>query len=138
MSSPIASQGIGEDVRDETSEQMDEPEVIRDTTEPTEQAHTGGESVGLGVRLLVSPGAGRLRHLPPVEFHDGAEWVTAGQAVAVVEQGRVAIEVRSPIDARVAGILVRDGEPVALGQPLVWLEEVPRRPRPADRPGDGR
>jgi biotin carboxyl carrier protein len=30
--------------------------------------------------------------------------------------------VKSPFDAIVAGILVRDGEPVQPGQPLVWLE----------------
>jgi multidrug efflux pump subunit AcrA (membrane-fusion protein) len=56
----------------------------------------------------------------------------------VVEQGRESLEVRSPIDARVSGILVRDGEPVALGQPLVWLEEAPRRTKAADRQGNQR
>jgi biotin carboxyl carrier protein len=110
----------------------EEPRERHDHGAPT------GESVGLGVRLLVSPGAGRLRHLPPVQFHEGDEWVSAGQAVALVEQGRESIEVRSPIDARIAGILVRDGEPVAQGQPLVWLEEAPRRTKTADRPGDRR
>lgn len=48
--------------------------------------------------------------------------MSAGQAVAVVEQGSVSIEVISPFEARVAGVLVRDGEPVHPGQPLVWLE----------------
>lgn len=82
-----------------------------------------GESAGVfGFFLVVSPAAGRLRHLPPVQFHDGQEWVSAGQPVAVIEQGTTTIEVRSPIDAMVAGILVRDGEPVQPGQPLVWLE----------------
>jgi biotin carboxyl carrier protein len=114
------------------------PEPPQDVHEQLEHGHATGESVGLAVRLLVSPAAGRLRHLPPVEFHDGAEWVAAGQAVAVVEQGRGTIDVQSPIDARVAGILVRDGEPVALGQPLVWLEEAPRRTTSADPPGDRR
>lgn len=92
------------------------------------QGSSMGESVGLGVRLLVSPAAGRLRHLPPVQFHGGQEWITAGQAVALVEQGSVAVQVRSPIDARIAGVLVRDGEPVAAGQPLVWLDDSPRKP----------
>jgi biotin carboxyl carrier protein len=102
------------------------------------QTHATGESVGLAVRLLVSPGGGRLRHLPPAQFRDGQEWISAGQAIAVVEQGGPTLEVRSPFDARIAGILVRDGEPVAQGQPLVWLEEAPRRTTTADRPGDGR
>ena len=82
-----------------------------------------GESAGgFGFFLVVSPAAGRMRHLPPVRFHDGQEWVTAGQPVAVIEQGSVSIEVKSPFDAVVAGVLVRDGEPVHPGQPLVWLE----------------
>jgi biotin carboxyl carrier protein len=82
-----------------------------------------GESAGgFGFFLVVSPAAGRMRHLPPVRFHDGQEWVTAGQPVAVIEQGAVSIEVKSPFDAVVAGVLVRDGEPVHPGQPLVWLE----------------
>jgi biotin carboxyl carrier protein len=84
-----------------------------------------GEAGGLGFRLVVAPVAGRIRHLPPVRFAEGDEWVSAGQPVAFVEQGSVAIEVCSPIEARVAGILVRDGEPVAPGQPLVWLEAAP-------------
>ncbi len=86
-----------------------------------------GESVALGLfRMLVAPVAGRLRHLPPAEFHDGEEWVSPGQAVAVVDHGGRTHEVRSPIDARVAGMLVRNGEPVIQGQPIVWLEEIPR------------
>ena len=85
--------------------------------------HGVGESAGgFGFFLVVSPVAGRLRHLPPARFHDGQEWVSAGQAVAVVEQGTVSVEVKSPFDAKVAGVLVRDGEPVQPGQPLVWLE----------------
>jgi biotin carboxyl carrier protein len=76
-----------------------------------------------------------MRHLPPVRFEDGVEWVAAGQAVAIIEQGNSSVEVRAPIDARVAGILVRDGEPVMPGQPLVWLDEAPR---PASPPGGSR
>jgi biotin carboxyl carrier protein len=95
-----------------------------------------GESGGFAFRLVVSPSAGRMRHLPPVDFVDGMEWVSAGQAVAVIEQGSTSVEVRSPIDARVAGILVRDGEPVAPGQPLVWLDPAPRRAAGGEHPGD--
>lgn len=87
-----------------------------------------GESGGLAFRLLVAPAAGRMRHLPPVGFVDGMEWVEAGQAVAVIEQAGAAVDVRSPVAGRVAGILVRDGEPVLPGQPLVWLDEAARRP----------
>ncbi len=89
-----------------------------------------GESLGLAVRLVVSPTGGRLRLLPPARFHDGDEWVSAGQAIALVENGPVVHEVRAPSEARVAGVLVRDGEPVAPGQPLVWLDETAQPPRP--------
>jgi biotin carboxyl carrier protein len=75
-----------------------------------------------GLRMLVSPAAGRLRHLPPAQFHEGHEWVTKGQVVARVEQGSSSVEVKSPVEGRVSGFLVRDGEPVAPGQPIVWLE----------------
>jgi biotin carboxyl carrier protein len=88
-----------------------------------------GEVAGLGgMRLVVSPASGRLRHLPPMRFRAGEEWVTAGQALAVVESGTIATQVICPVEAALAGVLVRDGEPVAKGQPLVWLE-VSGRPR---------
>ncbi len=88
-----------------------------------------GEVAGLGgMRLVVSPAAGRLRHLPPMRFRAGEEWVTAGQALAVVESGTIATQVICPVEAGLAGVLVRDGEPVAKGQPLVWLEVSPNRP----------
>jgi biotin carboxyl carrier protein len=88
-----------------------------------------GESVGLPMRLVISPAAGRLRLLPASEFQDGDEWVTAGQAIAEVSNGPVVHTVTAPHDARVAGVMVREGEPVAQGQPLVWLDETVRRPR---------
>jgi 3-oxoacyl-[acyl-carrier protein] reductase len=52
-------------------------------------------------------------------------------ALAVVEQGSTSFEVRATIEGRVAGVLVRDGEPVLPGQPLVWL-------MPGTAPGAGR
>jgi biotin carboxyl carrier protein len=85
------------------------------------------DSGGFGFRLVVAPVAGRIRHLPPAQFHEGDEWVTAGQPLAVVERGNLSVEVISPAEARVAGVLVRDGEPVLKGQPVVWLDESPRR-----------
>jgi len=88
-----------------------------------DQGHPVGEWNGLiGVRMLVAPAAGRLKHLPPETFHEGHEWVTKGQVVAVIEQGSTKAEVRSPVEGRVSGFLARDGEPVAAGQPIAWLE----------------
>jgi biotin carboxyl carrier protein len=82
-----------------------------------------GESATLGFRLVVSPAAGRLRHLPPARFHEGEEWVSPGQPLARVHRGSVTVEVCSPVGGRMAGILARDGEPVVPGQPLVWVED---------------
>ncbi len=87
--------------------------------------HRIGEHAPLAFRLVVSPVAGRLRLLPAVRFEGGVEWVSAGQPLAVVESGPTNHQVLAPAEARLAGVLVRDGEPVARGQPLVWLEEAP-------------
>jgi len=100
--------------------------------EPAPSPH--GESVGLPMRIVVSPAPGRLRLLPAVQFHDGHEWVSAGQGVAEVANGPNIHLVVAPHDARVAGVMVRDGEPVAQGQPLLWLDETARRP-PAPQAG---
>jgi biotin carboxyl carrier protein len=96
-----------------------------------------GESVGLPMRLVVSPSSGRLRLLPAARFQEGDEWVTAGQAIAEVSNGPVVHTVAAPHDARVAGVMVRDGEPVAQGQPIVWLDETARRPRERGAKGEG-
>jgi len=97
-----------------------------------------GESGAFSFRLLVSPVTGRVRHLPPATFRVGHEWVSAGQAVAIVEHGSEEVEVRSPIEARVGRMLVTDGEPVVQGQPLVWLEQDPGPSRVRPVPGPGR
>jgi biotin carboxyl carrier protein len=92
-----------------------------------------GETGGFGFRVIVAPATGKMRHLPPAHFHDGDEWVSAGQDVAVIEQGDVEIPVVSPVDGKVAGVLVRDGEPVLKGQPVVWLTEHAQGPGSAAR-----
>jgi len=96
-----------------------------------------GESIGLPMRLVVSPAPGRLRLLPAAEFHDGHEWVSAGQAVAEVTNGPEVHPIVAPHDARVAGVMVREGEPVAQGQPLLWLDETARRPTEPGSKGEG-
>jgi biotin carboxyl carrier protein len=103
------------------------------TEDPLPDADHLGEPGGFGFRLIVAPAAGRLRHLPPARFHEGDEWVVPGQAIAVVEQGSVAVKVESPVGGRVAGVLVRDGEPVFRGQPVVWLDDSSLRPGRAGR-----
>jgi biotin carboxyl carrier protein len=101
------------------------------THDPDMLTESIGESVGLGgIRMVVSPVAGRLRHLPPVHLDEGMEWVTVGQPIAVVEQAGKATELKSPVEGKVTGFLVRDGEPVMVGQPVVWLEPVARTKPP--------
>jgi biotin carboxyl carrier protein len=82
----------------------------------------------LGFRLVVAPASGRVGYLPPAQFHDGDEWVTAGQVVAVIEQGANSVEVKAPVDGRLGGLLVRDGTPVVPGQPLLFLDGLSRQP----------
>jgi biotin carboxyl carrier protein len=75
------------------------------------------------LRVVVAPGPGRVRLLPPVRFHAGHEWVDAGQPVARIEQGATAVEIVSPVDGRVISVLAIEGEPVVAGQPVMAIEE---------------
>ena len=73
-------------------------------------------------KVVVSPGSGRLRLLPPQRFEDGAEWVEEGQAVARIEQGRGEVVLRAPVGGRVAAVLGLEGEPVAAGHPVMAID----------------
>ncbi len=73
-------------------------------------------------RVLVSPGAGRLRFLPPVRFAGGVEIVEAGQPVARLEQGHGDVIVRAPVSGRVSAILGLEGEPVVAGSAVLAIE----------------
>jgi biotin carboxyl carrier protein len=74
-------------------------------------------------KVVVSPGAGRLRLLPPQRFEDGAEWVEEGQPVARIEQGRGGeVVLRAPVGGRVAAVLGLEGEPVAAGHPVMAID----------------
>ncbi len=74
------------------------------------------------LRVVVSPGAGRLRLLPPRAFREGREWVQQGQAVARVQQGAREVEVVAPVTGRVASVLVLEGEPVLAGAAVMAIE----------------
>jgi multidrug efflux pump subunit AcrA (membrane-fusion protein) len=74
------------------------------------------------LRVLVSPGSGRLRLLPPRRFENGFELVSRGQAVARLEQGRRDVILRSPVDGRVTAVLGLEGEPVVMGQAVMEIE----------------
>lgn len=74
------------------------------------------------MRVLVSPGSGRLRLLPPTVFRSGSEWVRRGQPVARLEQGVSQVLVRAPVDGRVTAVLGLEGEPVVSGQAVMAIE----------------
>jgi multidrug resistance efflux pump len=74
------------------------------------------------LRILVSPGSGRLRLLPPQRFENGFELVSQGQPVARVEQGFQELVLVSPVDGRVTAVLGLEGEPVVAGQPVMEIE----------------
>jgi hypothetical protein len=74
------------------------------------------------LRVLVSPGAGRLRYLPPLRFAGGRELVEAGQPVARVLQGSGEIILRAPVGGVVSSILGIEGEPLVAGQAILAIE----------------
>jgi hypothetical protein len=84
-----------------------------------------GEHGGLPLVLIIAPLTGRLRVLPPKNFHDGAEWVESGQSVAEIETSAGREPVLAPKRGRMGGMMGRDGEPVRQGQPVAWMEALP-------------
>jgi biotin carboxyl carrier protein len=76
------------------------------------------------LRVLVSPGPGRLRLLPPLRFENGFEMVSRGQPVARLEQGRQDVILRSPVEGRVTAVLGLEGEPVIAGQAVMEIVEI--------------
>lgn len=76
------------------------------------------------LKVVVSPGAGRLRLLPPQRFENGAEWVEEGQPVARIEQGRREVVLRAPVGGRVAAVLGLEGEPVAAGHAVMAIDTL--------------
>lgn len=76
------------------------------------------------LRVLVAPGAGRVRLLPPLRFVDGRELVERGQPVARLIQGGTEVDIVSPVSGRVSSVLALDGEPLIAGQPVMAIEET--------------
>jgi biotin carboxyl carrier protein len=72
--------------------------------------------------VVVSPGAGRIRLLPPLRFAEGHELVEAGQAVARLIHGDRETEIVAPVSGRVSSVMALDGEPVIAGQPVMAIE----------------
>ncbi len=76
----------------------------------------------LHLRLVVTPGAGRVRLLPPKRFVEGREVVDVGQPLARLDQGRHHVVIRTPVKGSVSSVLAIDGEPVLPNQPLFAIE----------------
>jgi biotin carboxyl carrier protein len=74
------------------------------------------------LRVVVSPGAGRIRLLPPLRFAEGHELVERGQPVARLIQGERSIDIVAPVGGRVSSVMALDGEPVIAGQPVMAIE----------------
>ncbi len=83
---------------------------------------TAGTEVPLRFRLVLTPGAGRVRLLPPRRFIRGREVVEAGQPLAHLEQGHRHTVIRTPITGAVSSVLAIEGEPVVPNQPLFAIE----------------
>lgn len=76
----------------------------------------------VSLRVLVSPGAGRLRFLPPRRFEGGVELVELGQPVFRLVRGKDEIIVRAPVAGRISAVLGLEGEPVAPGHAVLVIE----------------
>ena len=74
------------------------------------------------LRVLVSPGRGRLRFLPPERFHAGRELVAAGQPIARLTEGGVEVILRAPVDGMVSSVIGLEGEPMVAGQAVLAIE----------------
>jgi biotin carboxyl carrier protein len=75
-------------------------------------------------RIVVSPDHGRLVVSQSRSFTAEGEVVRAGELIGLIESGPGSVEVRAPCDAWVLSFLVRDGERVGPGAPLVHLREL--------------
>lgn len=74
------------------------------------------------LRVVVAPGPGRVRLLPPLRFAHGRELVERGQPVARLVQGSREIDIVSPVSGRVSSVMALDGEPLVAGQPVMAIE----------------
>jgi biotin carboxyl carrier protein len=74
------------------------------------------------LRVVVAPGPGRIRLLPPVRFAHGWELVERGQPVARLVQGGREIDIVAPVSGRVSSVMALDGEPVIAGQAVMAIE----------------
>ena len=97
-----------------------------------EQAQASSEKGQLlpGQRYITSPLVGTFysRSSPTANsFVQVDQWIEEGKVVAIVEAMKVMNEVQSKVRGRVIEVLIRDGQPVEYGTPLLVIEEGERR-----------
>ena len=75
-------------------------------------------------RLVVAPAFGRVVIAAPMRFTSEGEVVRAGDVLATVHSADRAVEVSAPFDAWLLAFLVRDGERVEPGAPIVHMRKL--------------
>lgn len=83
-------------------------------------ARLEGEHLYAVERLVVSPSTGVFTPRADLDLRDGATAIAAGQIVGTVGE----IDVRSPFEGQLQGMLALAGERVTTSQPIAWLRTV--------------
>lgn len=72
-------------------------------------------------RLVISPGDGRFHPLPPETITTEGEWISRGQTIAEIRNGRESWPVESFCEGWLMGMLAVPGSPVSKGEALFWI-----------------
>ena len=79
---------------------------------------------GLPDRFVVSPGYGRVKIDMPKTFTTEGELVRTGHVIACLHSDGRIVNVCAPCDAWIVDYLVRDGQRVEPGAPIVHLRAI--------------
>ncbi len=111
------------------------PPSPQPASDDTVVSHTAGAHHAHGQELtphelshaLKAPMVGTFYSSPspkdPPFVKEGDE-IYAGDTVCIIEAMKIMNEIESDVDGRVARILVKDGQPIEYGQPLLILEPL--------------
>ncbi|HEX2049211.1 MAG TPA: biotin/lipoyl-containing protein [Actinomycetota bacterium] len=81
-----------------------------------------GISAVLRERIVVAPARGRYVPLDDATAPAPGEWVEAGDVVGEIASERGPVPVRSPFSGWLMGVLALRGQPVAVGDALMWID----------------
>lgn len=79
------------------------------------------EITSIRERLVIAPCSGRFHPLPPDIFTTEGEWAREGQHLAEIRTDEGPVPVVSFSAGWVMGLLCVPGQPVAAGDPLLWI-----------------